>query len=112
MYILICLKKSSFLSNNYCKIAKMILSGKQTGRRADLSSDKNSLNLWVNMLFINKIKYFYEKCRFFDISPQVGTLRKGKESRGTVRFICPKSSFPFLLHGGVVSLFFCGSFLT
>ena len=34
MYILIYLKKSSFLSNNYCKIAKIILSGKQTCRRA------------------------------------------------------------------------------
>ena len=101
MYILIYLKKSSFLSNNYCKIAKMILSGKQTGRRADLSSDKNSLNLWVNMFFINKIKYFYEKCRFFDIyfaqkcrffdiSPQVGTLRKGKEAFRIMRSIVLK----------------------
>jgi len=79
----------------------MILSGKQTGRRADLSSDKNSLNLWVNMFFINKIKYFYEKCRFFDIyfaqkcrffdiSPQVGTLRKGKEAFRIMRSIVLK----------------------
>ena len=101
MYILIYLKKSSFLSNNYCKITKMILNGKQTGRRADLSSDKNSLNLWVNMFSINKIKYFYEKCRFFDIyfaqkcrffdiSPQVGTLRKGKEAFRIMRSIVLK----------------------
>ena len=42
----------------------MILSGKQTGRRADLSSDKNSLNLWVNMFFLIKSSIFMKNADF------------------------------------------------